>query len=106
MGEIGKLLQECTGNDTLSATIKNNYKGLKKLVEGYRYYDLSSWIFNISPAIFSNWVPNTPSTPTFTYLTTISRRLDTISFTKKYVVFVCNAYTVSYRYVGEAILYL
>lgn len=35
VGEVGKLLQEYTGNDQLSVTLKSQFKGLKKIIEGY-----------------------------------------------------------------------
>mmetsp|Transcript_25539 Transcript_25539/g.37720 ORF Transcript_25539/g.37720 Transcript_25539/m.37720 type:complete len:1330 (-) Transcript_25539:240-4229(-) len=35
VGEIGKLLQELTGNENLSMTLKANFKGLKKVIEGF-----------------------------------------------------------------------
>lgn len=35
IGEIGKLLQEATGNPNLSRVLKSQFRGLKKLIEGY-----------------------------------------------------------------------
>lgn len=35
IGEIGKLLQESTGNPNLSRVLKAQFRGLKKLIEGY-----------------------------------------------------------------------
>jgi len=35
IGEIGKLLQESTGNPNLSRVLKSQFRGLKKLIEGY-----------------------------------------------------------------------
>mmetsp|Transcript_23795 Transcript_23795/g.40515 ORF Transcript_23795/g.40515 Transcript_23795/m.40515 type:complete len:1333 (-) Transcript_23795:623-4621(-) len=41
VGEVGKLLQEATGNENLASALKTAYKGLKKVLEGFR------GIFNI-----------------------------------------------------------
>lgn len=35
IGEIGKLLQEATGNPNLSKVLKSQFRGLKRLIEGY-----------------------------------------------------------------------
>lgn len=35
VGEIGKQLQEITGNENLSVVLRANYRGLKKVVEGF-----------------------------------------------------------------------
>ena len=36
VGEVGKLLQEATGNENLAAALKTAFKGLKKVLEGFQ----------------------------------------------------------------------
>jgi hypothetical protein len=37
VGELGKMLQEATGNSTLSTALKMKFGGLKKFLEKYPY---------------------------------------------------------------------
>ena len=36
VGEVGKLLQEATGNENLASALKTTFKGLKKVLEGFQ----------------------------------------------------------------------
>jgi len=52
IGEIGKLLQEFTGNQNLSRILKSQFRGLKKLIEGYPSSLMVGGDHNFNPHVY------------------------------------------------------
>ena len=52
IGEIGKLLQEFTGNQNLSRILKSQFRGLKKLIEGYPSSLIVGGDHNFNPHVY------------------------------------------------------